>query len=367
MTQPPIAPTPPEVSQGFRNRQPNTEPGWFWLALLGGSAAVHLLGVVVAFPLMARLSPRQQAIESTSIEFIELPSAAPAKPPAIAPTAEAPPASTPPKAISEQVIPEQAIPEQAIAIAPMVPAPVAPAVPAPPQPESQQPNPPPEASTLPGTQNIPPNVQPALPDQTSQQVASSVPSSQPGATSGPQIGLTRIDRPPPDVSEVLTLPSDRPPAQSVGNLAPPDPQNTQLDQVGAQQKAEPVKLVASLQVAAVPPEEAETPLPDVIAQPKNTVDGISSYTFAADPTISPCVPDAEAAESIGSGASVDLQVSTDAQGQVLDTALRQSSQNPGYDRLAICLVKNWEYEPAIAQGQPVPSKALIVRATINRV
>jgi TonB family protein len=96
------------------------------------------------------------------------------------------------------------------------------------------------------------------------------------------------------------------------------------------------------------------------------VEGVSRHTFKADPQISPCIPDAVAAQAIGTGTTAAIQVVTDAQGQVTEAVLRQSSQNPAYDDLALCLVKNWGYEPAIAQAQPVPSQALMVLVRIDR-
>ncbi|HEY9640040.1 MAG TPA: energy transducer TonB, partial [Coleofasciculaceae cyanobacterium] len=222
------------------------------------------------------------------------------------------------------------------------PTPELPASPSAPAPSLQSPVPSPRSTpSQPQPSAFPPSPAPAPP--------SPVPSS----PAPPLVRTFSIDTPLPDVSETL----------------PPSPQTvdpSQLAQVNTSRQAEPVSLTASLQVVALPPEAGETPPPDAIAKPKDTVDGVSRHTFKADPKISPCVPDAAAAQSIGTGTTAAIQVITDAQGHVTETALHQSSLNPAYDDLAICLVKNWGYEPAIAQEQPVPSQSLMVLVRIDR-
>ena len=61
-----------------------------------------------------------------------------------------------------------------------------------------------------------------------------------------------------------------------------------------------------------------------------------------------------------------MRVTTDAEGQVMQTVTEKSSQNLAYDELASCLVKNWSFKPAIAHGQPAKSDGLVVQITIDR-
>ena len=169
--------------------------------------------------------------------------------------------------------------------------------------------------------------------------------------SAPLVSTLPIDQAVPDVSQTLPIPSSDP---------------SQLAQVQTSREVQPVQLVASMQAADIPPEQLENPPPDTIAQPTEIVNGMSSYSFVADPKVSSCIPDPAAASAIGSGTKVAVQVSTDETGKVVEAALLQPSQNPSYDQLAVCLVQNWSFQPAIAAGQPVSSKALVVLVTIDR-
>jgi hypothetical protein len=139
-------------------------------------------------------------------------------------------------------------------------------------------------------------------------------------------------------------------------------------QYSAESQPTPLTLTAFLQVAAVPPEQLETPPPDAIAQPT-----VSSYTFAPDPQDTICISEAEVAQfnapgGLTLGAEVGVQVATNEVGQVIDTAVWQPSRNSLNNQLATCLVKNWNwaFQPAIAQGKPVASKALVIWVKIDR-
>jgi outer membrane biosynthesis protein TonB len=66
------------------------------------------------------------------------------------------------------------------------------------------------------------------------------------------------------------------------------------------------------------------------------------------------------------GKTVVMEVGTDVKGKVVNTVMQESSHSLAYDELAICLVKHWGFEPAIAQSEPVANDGLIVRITIDR-
>jgi TonB family protein len=153
-----------------------------------------------------------------------------------------------------------------------------------------------------------------------------------------------IDTPVPDVSGTLAIPST---AANPADLA----------QVEASRLAVPALLTAQITATPMPAEQPET-MPDTIARPKD-----ESQTFSADPTTSLCRITPEAARYLGS--TVAVQVVTNETGQVTEAIVRQSSQNSAYDELATCMVKQWQFEPATKQGQPVQSDALIVAIRIS--
>jgi TonB family protein len=153
-----------------------------------------------------------------------------------------------------------------------------------------------------------------------------------------------IDTPVPDVSGTLAIPST---AANPADLA----------QVEASRLAVPALLTAQITATPLPAEQPET-MPDTIARPKD-----ESQTFSADPTTSLCRITPEAARYLGS--TVAVQVVTNETGQVTEAIVRQSSQNSAYDELATCMVKQWQFEPATKQGQPVQSDALIVAIRIS--
>ena len=336
------------------------EPRWFWFALIGGSIALHLMAVALILPLIGRSAAKSQLIDATPIDVVELPSNTP--------TISAPAKVSPPIAPAEKVAPvqpaSQATLPSGISAVPTVPQPVRSPVQRPEPPVEPSPAPPSEPSAIEPSPS-------ATPDQSPQPQPTAEPTPQPSLTasasptlpalpqsptpqpspSAPLVSTVPIDQAVPDVSQVLPIPSADP---------------SQLAQVQTSREVQPVQLVATMQAADVPPAQLENPPPDTIAQPTEIANGVSSYSFVADPKVSSCIPDPAAASAIGSGTKVPIQVSTDALGKVLETTVLQPSQNPSYDQLATCLVKNWSFQPAIAAGLPVPSKALVVLVTIDR-
>ena len=67
------------------------------------------------------------------------------------------------------------------------------------------------------------------------------------------------------------------------------------------------------------------------------------------------------------GIKVALQISTDVTGQVTQASTQVTSRNSAYDELARCLVQHWGFIPAEDEGEPIPSNALRVWVTIDRL
>ncbi len=155
----------------------------------------------------------------------------------------------------------------------------------------------------------------------------------------------------PQISpQIITQPIDVPipPGVEAGPTSSPEVANI------PQRVLVPSHFTASLTATALPSETS--PTPDETAQPAIEVKRVSR-TF-------PCRVTPEVMQFLGK--TVALQVATDASGQVINTATQESSDSLAYDQLATCLVKTWEFRPAIAQGRAVANDGLVVRITIDR-
>lgn len=158
-------------------------------------------------------------------------------------------------------------------------------------------------------------------------------------TPSPALITEAIEVPIPDVSGELPLSQD----------------STLSTQV-TEQVTIPSQLTASLTATPLPPESSQ--VLDEVAQPTSEV-----QTFSARSATAPCPVAPEAVPFLGK--TVAMQVITDEKGKVIRTITQESSQSFAYDQLATCLVKNWDFEPAIARGQPVTDDGLVVRITID--
>ena len=336
-----------------RQEQSRTDKLRLWLALTGGSIAVHLLAAVILLPIASRAAVHKKSLEVSPIDFVELPGTKNAvriegesAKGAIAPVVPVqPPVVSPPAAQNSGDQRDSG----AVGLEPPVTPPVIPAV-------------------MPSVEpSIAPSAEPApLPTQS--------PRSKPAASATPSQSSTS-EASPQSPSEQQSLSGQSPEAipQASGQALPQvttEKISAAVPDTSAQYSAEtqpiPLMLMASLQVVDVPPEQLENPPPDAIAQPM-----VISYTFAPNSEDTVCVPESESAQfaaSITLGAKVGVQVVTNELGQVIDTALWQPSQNPLNDQLATCLVKNWnwKFQPAIAQGKPITSKALVIWVKIDR-
>lgn len=162
------------------------------------------------------------------------------------------------------------------------------------------------------------------------------------ATPTPLLSTQRIDVPIPDVS---------------GRLPASEDPGSDLATTVTEQISIPSQLTASLTATSLPPERDQ--VLDEVAEPTTDV-----QTFSSNPASSPCQVTPEAVQFLGK--TVAMQVITNEKGEVVHTITHKSSQSMAYDELAICLVKNWTFAPAIARGQPVANDGLVVHITIDR-
>jgi len=91
---------------------------------------------------------------------------------------------------------------------------------------------------------------------------------------------------------------------------------------------------------------------------------IQVQRFLTNSQLPPCAVTPEAVYFLGK--TVAMRVITNTTGQVVQTVTEASSRNLAYDELATCLVRNWNFKPAIDRGQPVASDGLVVQITIDR-
>jgi TonB family protein len=112
------------------------------------------------------------------------------------------------------------------------------------------------------------------------------------------------------------------------------------------------------------PEESAVPNQETRNFSSDLTGGVSGTDSVGDtascelkPTVLP---------NLGSGQPVSIRVVVDEQGKVLDTNLVATSQNGDYDQLAECLIKQWEFTPAMSGGLPIFSNDLVVDITLDQ-
>lgn len=340
-------------------RWARSKPVGFWLSLAGGSIAVHILLIHVvqaeSFQ-QSRLLPTP-----TPIELVELPAAPPALGPSQLGQKAAPAgqskgkASQPASRIKSSAVNRSVLHPASKELPLQRPDLQASSAPASPQPTPRrqiaaqitaavsEPEPVPnnpEAETEPQT-----GIQPQAPQIETEQIEVPIPD----ISNMPSTATTSDDAIGDTFDQVLENDSE-----SISEERPEPVSEEPVPETANQ--AVPALLTASLTTDAAPSEPTSEPLPDETAQPKTEVKRISRR--------SPCRVTPEVVKFLGK--TVALQVATDETGQVVDTVTQESSDNLAYDRLAVCLVENWEFKPAIAQGQAVANDGLVVRITIER-
>jgi TonB family protein len=165
-------------------------------------------------------------------------------------------------------------------------------------------------------------------------------------------------------AQPITQPITQPIPLPVPDLSqqPNQPSNQQPDELPAAVAIDPIQvpsyLTASLTSSPVAASLADSSLGQP-AQPQ-----VEVQRFPTNAQIPPCTVTPEAMYFLGQ--PVTMRVLTDASGQVVQAITQKSSHNLAYDELATCLVQNWSFQPATAQGQPVADDRLIVQLRVDR-
>jgi TonB family protein len=417
-----------EVEQPRLYRKRRQDSPGYWLQLVGGSLMVHGLLLTIALPLTARLSAGSQVESPTPVDFVELAPEAtePASEPPVETTAPVAPAEPPPaepappvESVASSEIPDNAIgfessplpersptpqpslspevlpspqpspPPEAQPEAPLeqvatplpqpAPEPVASSTsepqPAPspePQPEPQS-EPQPEQPSPEPIPDIPPNEtaavsetptpssDPIAPESPADNIAAAPTAESPPQPPEPGLQTTQIDTPVPDVSERV---AEAPSSADTANVEPaiansPTAPTGVMVSLASYSKA-PLEATGGDNT----PEELDPTLE--IARPVST-----TTAFTPDPSTSACQVTPNVLNQAGT--PIELLVTTDAQGGVMNVSVYKSSGNRDYDQLAACLVQaQWQFTPATVlnagnnQRSAIANDALLLNLTINR-
>lgn len=339
-------------------RKQNADSPWLWLSLLLGSAVIHTVLAIAAIPLWHRLSsPAIDIVASVPIELVDLPPETPESSAQIAAAASSNSSSPDPTAAkpSPQATAAPPTPKISRSMMPETRSPVlSPSQPAEGTDGTErstsdaeaagstgigQPDPANEATS--GEMGNPT-------ESSAQTLESEAPEPETPEPETPEFATIPIDRPPPDVSQTLPInPSELP---------------SPTAQVGVNRETTPVNLTVSLDFEQIPIEQAGDN-PDRLAAPAEDVTRREISTVAESACAGVLKP--EIMQSLG--VKVALQVSTDITGQVIQASTKVTSRNPAYDELARCLVQHWGFIPAEDEGEPIPSNALLVWVTIDRI
>jgi hypothetical protein len=203
-----------------------------------------------------------------------------------------------------------------------------------------------------------PNSSPADPGELA---ASPLPEPSPSPTPDePGLQTTPIDTPVPDVSQTIAA-------------APSNAETGNLDPTAANPAAAPTGVLVSLAAYSEAPLAAtggdNTPeIQDTLEIARPTT---NSMAFIPDPATSACQVTPSILNQIGT--PIELIVTTDERGGVLNVSVYKSSGNSEYDQLAACLVQTqWQFSPATVldstgtQRQPIASDALLLNLTLDR-
>ena len=110
----------------------------------------------------------------------------------------------------------------------------------------------------------------------------------------------------------------------------------------------------SLDERAPPPIAQPVPTPTTTAPAASNSDRPQPLPLATRP---PRYPQEEMRHGVGGTVRVRVQVATD--GSVQDSEIETSSGNRNLDRAALEATNRWTFQPAIHNGQPVPSKVVV--------
>jgi len=122
----------------------------------------------------------------------------------------------------------------------------------------------------------------------------------------------------------------------------------------------PTSITAQLGEPSTVAASVSRDIPDQNATPIESI-----QSFVSDPTQSACFITPDVLPYLGQ--PVTLRVWVKATGTVEQAWLAEDNVLPNaYTSLAICLLKEWKFHPAITGGEAVESDNLIIPVTINR-
>lgn len=189
----------------------------------------------------------------------------------------------------------------------------------------------------------------------------------------------------PTISEDAVIPLEPPPPldqtqspdRALLESGPPDeslpsPQRSPTIPSTVTLSDQPIAATYRVTLATAPGDQSDAS--DRLAQPPSPL--TTERTFDADPQATACLPNPESARRLGDTVAIQAQV--DIEGNVTPLALVTSPIEDSadvltapidgghpYDQLAICLLRDWAFQPALtADGAPVPSENLIVLVQI---
>jgi len=342
-------------------KQRPAESPRFWITLLAGSLLVNLVAALAFQATLQQLKPLNLAFAPIAVEFVapagKQTTSTPASPKpqtTFAPKAAAAPAAqTPPP--SQAPLPGTSA-TSAIAVPPATTV-------APPATE-------PEAEPTDELADDPPKTKRSAPTQPATESSAPETEQRPNPEPTPPAN-TQASGTAPTPPMPPTTPLETGPVQS-GRLLPgvpvvPDPERNQVaedpirptrPQVISQNPV-PAKFFATLTIAAVPPTPDPVEAPVLQDEPTKTFLSQASH----------CTLHPDALHSFGQ--PVVLQIEINPKGQVVaPVQVRSSSQNDRYDQLAQCVVREWQFKPAMTtqaeQVIPVSGRLTVELAIAHR-
>ena len=160
---------------------------------------------------------------------------------------------------------------------------------------------------------------------------------------------------------VIHSPDPVPVTAELVELPPPEPPQPQVRQKTiVQPRVEPA---LQAQPSAAPPPPAPVVPPSLHPPSKPVVAMNENHGAQALIHPLPAIPDELREEAMNEAATARFQIGVDGSATV---ALVKPTQNPRLNRLLLETLKNWQFMPAIKEGQPVPSvEVMVIRLNVN--
>lgn len=370
---------PSDISSSMLLRRKPEHPA-LWLVLLAGSVVLHLLVLLSAIAIVPRTFIVEEASEAIAIDLIE-----------VAPQTETPQTSASPEVEDNtSLTPEEPEPpapqppppaattpnwsEDAISAVPSSPAPVPTPVPLPspvprstsvstPQPTpTQVPRPAPIRTPTPAP--VPAPTPTPIPTPVPAPTPQPTPTPAPTPTSAPAPVPVPTPAPPgvPIPQSTLEPPQTNSPVEEPEPAPSPIPTPDPNEIARSGERLDEPVFGRSNNVAARVAVSPIANLPDNFAD-RNASVVQASQEFGGE-TYAACGISAEAFDLLGQTVRLRVVVDVDDLGQrgIVNPGMTQvenSSGNDAYDRLAECIVTQWEFIPASDQGNPRPQNVYV--------